>query len=696
MFVPYEIKHIQLSEVAALAPPKGKHYLVFWYNQYPLGHIWYERDLDRAGFRSQIIQSITPALDHYLQAAGHIGYKWDDDLFHAGFSSTKLYQMLDGMAKPKAVPETITVAISTRNRPHELKKCIEQLRKCTDQDFELLIVDNASDTAETREVVESFEGVRYVREDRKGASIGRNTGIQHATNDIIAFTDDDVLVDKDWITRVKEGFENPLTMALTGLTIPLELTTKSQYIFERDWGFNKGYLPKTFDYEYVQKYVDAEEAIPVWDVGAGANMAFRKDVFKMVGGLDDRMGAGGSGCCEDSEMWYRIMAAGWNCFYMPSLVVYHQHRKTMGELKRQLYLYMRGHVSALLMQYDRYGYIGDVKRVKKFMPYWYLNRVKRFLRTGDFTLMWSWLTEVRGCLAGLRFYKMNTASTDTSLFDVPQRLSNTVKADSDTLVTVIITCYNYGRYLRHAIESVKAQTHQNCQIVVVDDGSTDETAAICAAYPDIAYVKTKRVGVSMARNSGVLYSKGSHIWFLDADDWLYPDALEVQLRYFNEFPEAAFVAGGFDRVAEDGKLVTDQPDLKQHRDGFFRHLLMGNFIGMQSNVMYRRDLFFDFYFDSKMNGCEDYDLNLRISRHLPALSHQHKIVAYRMHGNSLSSNIAMMKEQVQRVLAKQEPLLRTLEERTAFKQGIRNWNAYYSAAMNTYQTNGSHTLNDKQ
>src|SRR5690606_38445326 len=100
-------------------------------------------------------------------------------------------------------------------------------------------------------------------------------------------------------------------------------------------------------------------------------------------------------------------------------------------------------------------------------------------------------------------------------------------------------------------------------------------------------------------------------------------------------------------------------------DEFYCQLLMGNFIGMQSNVMYRRDLFFDFYFDSTVNGCEDYDLNLRVSRQLPALSHKQKIVAYRMHGDSLSSDIAMMKERVQRVLAKQEPFLRTPEERAA-------------------------------
>src|SRR3546814_11255193 len=95
-------------------------------------------------------------------------------------------------------------------------------------------------------------------------------------------------------------------MALTGLTIPTELSTKSQYLFERDWGFNKGYLPKTFDYAYVQQHVAAEVSIPGWDVGAGATMAFRTDVLKLVGGLDDGLGVGGYGGWEDVGRWYRV------------------------------------------------------------------------------------------------------------------------------------------------------------------------------------------------------------------------------------------------------------------------------------------------------------------------------------------------------------------------------------------------------
>jgi len=680
MFTPYTIRHVQLSEVRTLTPPVGKHYLVFWYNQYPLGHIWYEADLNQLDFAKAIVTALSPALTHYLGMVGAADdCNWEESLFEDDFSSGTLSYLLANLTLPRAVTQTITVVICTRNRPNELKKCIKQLKLCNDQNFELLVVDNASDTDETQQVVTAFGDVAYVREDRKGLDIARNTGIKYASNAIVAFTDDDVVVDVNWITRIKEGFENPLTMALTGLTIPLEISTKAQYLFERDWGFNKGYLPRTFDKAYVDKYIAAGDSPPAWDVGAGANMAFRKDVFKVVGGFDERLDVGASGCSGDSEMWYRIMVEGWNCFYAPEMVVYHQHRKSMAELKRQLFFYMKGHVSALLVQYEKYAHIGDIRRIKKHLPEWYLRRIISFVKTGKFHHLRFLITEIKGCIAGWKFYQRNSVNRDAPLFALPNEVTASNQADS-ALVTVVITCYNYGHYLADAIASVKKQTYQNHEIIVVNDGSEDNTVAVCASYPDVQCVHTKRVGVSMARNTGLLYSKGAYVLFLDADDWLYANALELQLHYFNEFPEVALVAGGFDRVGNEGELLADQPDLKQHREGFYRGLLMGNFIGMQSNTMYRRELFFDFYFDSRLIGCEDYDLNLRISRNLPAFSHKQKIAAYRVHGNSISSDIAMMRKQVQKVLAKQQPFLYTPEERNAFDEGVKNWDAYFMNA----------------
>ena len=109
-------------------------------------------------------------------------------------------------------------------------------------------------------------------EEKKGLDFARNAGLKVASHPIIAFTDDDVLVDTDWTSHIKTCFENPLTMAVTGLVIPAELETESQYEFEKYWGFNKGYQPIVFDHTFFLKNLDI--GVPVWEIGAGANMAF--------------------------------------------------------------------------------------------------------------------------------------------------------------------------------------------------------------------------------------------------------------------------------------------------------------------------------------------------------------------------------------------------------------------------------------
>jgi len=677
MFAPYTIRHIQLSELKNLSPLLGNHYLVFWFRHFPLGHLWYDQPCDQPEFNRRVVEAIAPTLDHYAGSAGNQKHDWHGILFDADSLKQQLERLLVELPNPNRITQPITVVICTRNRPRELGKCVEQLRRSNDPDFELLVVDNASDTDETRQIVAGFEGVRYVREERKGLDIARNTGIRHAKHAIVAFTDDDVTVDPDWITRIKEGFADPLIMALTGLTIPAEIETQAQHVFETEWGFNKGYLPKLFDPEYVKGLRGA--VIPAWDVGAGANMAFRKDIFKIVGGFDERLDVGASGCSGDSEMWYRILAEGWSCLYLPQLVVYHQHRKTMAELDRQLHAYMKGHVSALLVQHEKYAHRNNIRRIKRDLPLLYVKRLYWSLRSLNLTSIRSLFTEVSGCIAGWRFYRANPVNRDVPLFDTPRQIRYRNAIADDTLVSVVITCYNYGHFLRDVIESVRKQIHKHIQIIVVDDGSTDQTADVCAAYPEVEYVRTQHVGVSNARNAGVLCCRGEYVLFLDADDLLYPDALAVQLYYFNYYPELAFVAGGFDRIDHDGDLLHNQPPQQQCKDDFYHRLLMGNFIGMQSNTLYRRDLFFDFYFDSTLDGCEDYDLNLRISRYLPAFFYPQKTAAYRVHPSSLSSDITRMRSQVLKALSNQIPFLHTPEAKAAYEAGLTNWTAYYQS-----------------
>jgi glycosyltransferase involved in cell wall biosynthesis len=244
-------------------------------------------------------------------------------------------------------------------------------------------------------------------------------------------------------------------------------------------------------------------------------------------------------------------------------------------------------------------------------------------------------------------------------------------------VSVIIPCYNYSRFLKQAIDSVFRQTYQNLEIIVVDDGSDDETPAICQAYGDrIKYVRVERVGLSAARNIGVQFSKGDFVVFLDADDILYESALEINLYYFNYYGDVAFVSGGHMRIDDEGiNLLSVSHETKLGNN--YWSLLQGNYIAMEGTVMYRRNLFFHFHFDTSLKSCEDYDLNLRIARIFPVFGHSKLIALYRIHSGSMSANKKVMKETVLAVLKTQEKLLLNGEEKMAYKTGLENWASFY-------------------
>jgi len=413
-------------------------------------------------------------------------------------------------------------------------------------------------------------------------------------------------------------------------------------------------------------------------VGAGANMAFRKNAFLLAGWFDERLDVGASGCSGDSEMWYRIMAEGWNCYYAPHLYVFHQHRRSLEGLQKQLFSYMRGYVSSLLVQYENYGHKGNLDRLYKGFPSLLYYQIKNYFIYPEKRKNSSIYIEIIGRISGWRFYQKNKNMRRIDVYDFPEALKKEVNPTEETLVSVIITCYNYGRYLKQAIDSVFEQTHKNVEVIVVDDGSDDDTATVCEKYSGpIKYVRVERVGISAARNIGIQFSKGDYVVFLDADDFLYANAIETNLYFFKLYKNVAFVSGGHVRVDEQGNsLPTKNAEMKWGDN--YVSLLQGNYIAMESTVMYRRELFFYFHFNTQLNFCEDYDLNISIARELPVFSHDKIIAAYRQHGKNVSRNSHLMEVNAMKVLQRQEKHLTTDKERAAYEAGQKNWKQIYS------------------
>src|ERR687898_2245292 len=120
------------------------------------------------------------------------------------------------------------------------------------------------------------------------------------------------------------------------------------------------------------------------------------------------------------------------------------------------------------------------------------------------------------------------------------------------LVTVVIPCYNQAHFLGEAIESVLSQSYEHFEIIVVDDGSTDETSEVASRYEGVRLIRQENRGLAGARNRGLEEAKGEYVVFLDADDRLLPGALEAGLGCFEAHPECAFVFGNSRRIPEGG------------------------------------------------------------------------------------------------------------------------------------------------
>jgi len=250
------------------------------------------------------------------------------------------------------------------------------------------------------------------------------------------------------------------------------------------------------------------------------------------------------------------------------------------------------------------------------------------------------------------------------------------------LVSVIIPCYNQGRFLKDAIESVFNQSYPRREIIVVDDGSTDDTAQVAANYDGITLLRQENRGLPSARNAGFEASSGDHIVFLDADDKLLPHALKAGVNNLRIHPECAFVFGHYRLIADDARVMS-QPTLPSGVGEPYLDLLRSNFIGMPATVMYRRDVLIESSgFDTSLPACEDYELYLRITKYHPIHGYSETIAEYRQHESNMSARLDLMLKNSLRVLGSQKNYVKGSKKASAaYSAGRQNWQEYYGKRL---------------
>jgi GT2 family glycosyltransferase len=408
----WTIRHLDLSQGEPEAKASaGPVLMVFWWRSLPLGvqpFLPEELPLRRAqltAIAARLAAAQLAARSAELggpPAAGPDGRPGWAAPLEAVTAAGGVIAQLERWARPAdASAAALSVIVCTRDRPDSLARCLESLARQTRGPGEIIVVDNsAGRTAQA--VCLAHPEVTYVHEPRPGLSVARNTGVRASRGELVAFTDDDVELHPHWASEIVAAFAASGAQAVTGVVFPASLATQAQSAFEFEMGgFTTDCTPLIFD----RRFFEATRArgAQVWRVGAGASMAFRRTVFDEVGLFDERLGAGASGCSEDSELWYRLLAAGGACLYEPRAVVFHHHREDWEGLRRQVRAYMKGHVSALIVQADRFGHPGNRRRAFRQLPLYFGRVAFDSLKNGRRLRATLLADEVRGWFAGLQY-----------------------------------------------------------------------------------------------------------------------------------------------------------------------------------------------------------------------------------------------------------------------------------------------------
>jgi glycosyltransferase involved in cell wall biosynthesis len=276
----------------------------------------------------------------------------------------------------------------------------------TPRQVEIIVVDNNPDSGLTPPVVAEFPGVVLVNESRRGLAYARNAGFIACKGNIAIATDDDVRMPLDWLEKLVAPFARSDVMIVTGNTLPLELETEAQRLFEKYGGLGRGFERFEVNGEWFTSLRDS--AVPTWRLGATANAAFRTSIFSHphIGLMDEALGPGmPSGVGEDTYLFYKVLKAGHTLVYEPKAYVWHRHRRSLSALQRQLYNYSKGHIAYHLTTLFRDQDFRALKHILLHLPKWRIKQITQYLRQRirrrktHYPWSFIWL-EIKGNLAG--------------------------------------------------------------------------------------------------------------------------------------------------------------------------------------------------------------------------------------------------------------------------------------------------------
>lgn len=502
----------------------------------------------------------------------------------------------------------VSVVIPTYNYAHFIRETIESVINQNFKDYEIIVIDDGS-TDNTREILQPyFDCIYYVYQNNQGLSEARNHGIRLAKGKWVIFLDADDFFLPNILTELVRVFEAQPSLGL--VICGWHITNEQGKIISTVELWNG--LPKLDLEAWVQ-----------WRPLLPSATLFRKDWLEQMGGFQTEAFP-----AEDIDCVLRMVVQGCQSDWLRKVgVCYRQHGKTITQnTPRQAQAFER--------LYDRFFARADlpisVRQLENSTRYnsliwtaWRLYHTGRFQEMGQYfrkSLNYTVNTPASIISSWIEFLVTNCSSYGYELdvysltqSPVWQELMMYTLSWKKPRVSIIIPAYNAGQYIQQSLDSIFNQTYSDYEIIVVDDGSTDNTCEILQPYTDkIRYVYQENQGVSEARNHGLYLARGELIALLDADDWFLPHKLEEQVAIFDTQPFLAIVNSGFRIINEYNEVIQDVewwhtiPELTEQTWLLYKPVL-------PSAMMFRREWLQKVGgFDSRLTAGEDIDIVLRM------------------------------------------------------------------------------------
>lgn len=450
-----------------------------------------------------------------------------------------------------------SVIIPTYNRCEILKKCLDSLSEQTisKDKFEVIVCDDGSQD-NTLKLIQEYAApfnLHCLTQENSGPAKARNMGIRVAKGEYLLIMNDDAIADKNLLeNHASEHRKLASTQsAVLGsfAFLPEYTQVPYGYLLENsDLLFYFGKMSSGKFYDYNHFYT--------------CNISIRKQAVIDTGLFDEEFHVPAA---EDIELGYRLQQAGYRVYYAPHCKAWHDHEISVkGFCKVQE---VRGLGAGIL--YKKYPHLSPIEGgYKDYYQNWkkegkidlqviekiilQLENIGKSIKDGDIaaikkitTMMYdtSQILSHYYWMKGLVCYQEGVQKNNATLkIEEPDKMKDQVKP----LVSVVVTCYNYGQYIEEAVNSVLNQTYQHFELIIVNDGSTDDS--LIKIKQLIATNQKKKIILvdqansgqpAISRNNGIKQARGQYILCLDADDMLAPDILLDTVSLLNENSEIA-------------------------------------------------------------------------------------------------------------------------------------------------------------